>query len=163
MPVQDTARIPLRAQNGSIRAYALVDAVDSDWLNQWRWSFQGGYAYRTVRLDGGKRRSPIYMHRAILGLSAGDGFECDHKNRDRLDNRRENLRKVPKGVNIQNQMGRVRTSAHRGVAWDKQRCKWESYLSVRGKKVKLGRFASEIEAADTSRKARLVLMNYSLD
>lgn len=34
---QDTVRIPLRARDGSIRAYALVDAADAEWLSQWTW------------------------------------------------------------------------------------------------------------------------------
>jgi hypothetical protein len=32
------AEIPLRARDGSVKAWALIDAADAAWLNQWRWS-----------------------------------------------------------------------------------------------------------------------------
>jgi hypothetical protein len=31
------AEIPLRAADGSVRAYAIVDDADVDFLDQWRW------------------------------------------------------------------------------------------------------------------------------
>jgi surfactin synthase thioesterase subunit len=40
--------------------FALVDDEDFDWLNQWKWHYDKGYADRTV--DG----KHIYMHRAIM-------------------------------------------------------------------------------------------------
>lgn len=43
------ARIPLRDRHGEVRAFAIVDDADFEWLNQWRWHLDGeGYARRSV-------------------------------------------------------------------------------------------------------------------
>lgn len=68
---------------------AIVDDSDHEWLSQYSWSFaKVGYAAR-----GGKnlgRRFGCYMHRQIMNPTKG--FEVDHKNGNKLDNRRSNLR-----------------------------------------------------------------------
>ena len=43
-----------------------------------------------------------YLHREVLGLTPGDGLETDHRNGDRLDNRRSNLRVATRAQNAQN-------------------------------------------------------------
>src|SRR5688572_13204571 len=73
--------IPLRAQDGSIRAWAIVDASDADFASQWLWCLVEGYAARTVYPDDG--RYTVKLHRALLGLVPGDGLEGDHISRDK--------------------------------------------------------------------------------
>jgi hypothetical protein len=164
MPDQDTARIPLHARDGSVRAYAIVDITDAEWVNQWKWQrLSTGHAVRSSR-DTGQRRF-ILLHRELLGLPRiSDGREGDHINRDRLDNRRTNLRIVPKAGQQQNTRPQTgRTSAHRGVSWLKERNRWEAYVQINGKKRRLGRFVSETEAAEAARAARARLMPYATD
>jgi len=110
--LDDTVLIPLRRRDGSIRAYAIVDAVDAEWVNQWRWSLHAhGYAMSTQR---GRK---IPLHRALLGLSTGDGLEGDHINRNKLDYRRVNLRAITKKGNSQNVPSRAGSaSQYRGVS-----------------------------------------------
>ena len=37
--------IPLRARDGGVRAFAIVDAADADFVDQWRWRLNAnGYA-----------------------------------------------------------------------------------------------------------------------
>jgi hypothetical protein len=63
------------------------------------------------------------MHRQILGVSVGG--EIDHINRDRLDNRRGNLRKVTRRENCANRgLSRNNTSGHPGI-WG-QCGKWKA-------------------------------------
>lgn len=44
-------------------------------------------------------------------------------------------------------IGRERTSKFRGVCWDERQERWESRIIVNGKKVFIGRFDSELDAA----------------
>lgn len=153
--------IPLRARNGSIRAYAIVDAADADWVNRYRWALSGGYAFRTTQVDGRKRT--LWLHREILGLTSGDGLSGDHKNRDRLDNRRSNLRPIPRPSNSQNKGVRPGSSSrYRGVSWDASRRKWVAQVN-NGRHVYLGRFDDEIEAARAARQGRARLLPYAVD
>jgi hypothetical protein len=76
--------IPLRARNGNVRAYALVDPADYACLAEHRWHMTAnGYAARRVG------RQIVLMQRAILG--AGEGEQVVYRSEDKLDNRRGNL------------------------------------------------------------------------
>ena len=63
--------------------FALVDDGNFEFLNQWKWYFNGGYAVR-----GYPKR--ILMHRVIL--NSPNGMEIDHKNRNKLDNSKNHSR-----------------------------------------------------------------------
>lgn len=154
-----TASIPLRSRSGVAVAHALIDEVDAAWLSQWCWSLNaGGYARRGYKIDG--RHVVVAMHRAILGLVYGDGVEGDHINRNRLDNRRANLRAVPREGNMQNTpRHRDNSSPYRNVGWDKRRCKWIVQVSGRF----IGYYTDIEEAAAVAKSARLRLMPYATD
>lgn len=97
----------------TIRGWAIVDDVDFKWLNQWKWLYQG-YAVRYEY--GSQKRKTIFMHRMILGTPKG--LETDHINRNKLDNRRCNLRAVTKQENARNTTPRKnKTSKFKGVAF----------------------------------------------
>ena len=143
----ETRRIPLRRRDGTIVAYALVDAADYEWLNRWRWCLDSkGYAARGERRAGKQRH--IRMHRQILGLEHGDSRQGDHINLDRLDYRRENLRIAPRGAkdNQQNVPSQAGTSRYRGVTWNKECRKWQARVTLDGKNHYLGLFDDEVEA-----------------
>lgn len=74
----------------------LVDHLDLKDLLQHRWHLtEKGYAIAWIN---NKRTK---MHHFIMGKPK-TGLEVDHINRNRLDNRRQNLRFVPRGVNAHN-------------------------------------------------------------
>jgi hypothetical protein len=158
-----TVLVPLRARDGSVRANAIIDAADAARVNQWRWFLTANrYAARKAWVDG--RYKMVYLHRELLGLIHGDELETDHANRDTLDNRRANLRLATRSQNCQNVGSRGdATSTHRGVSWDKSRGKWLAQLEVNGRKVPLGRFIDEGEAAAAARDARARLMPRATD
>jgi hypothetical protein len=162
-------KIPLYGRKGIV-AWARVSRRDFDWLNENHWNLMAnGYAYRRGRNDEGRAESRrirecIFMHREILGLVKGDGLQVDHVNRDRLDNRRCNLRVVMprhQGHNIMRH-GNF-TSQFRGVAWDQKSGRWESYVHVRGRKFSAGRFDSEREAARAAQALRFELLSHAVD
>lgn len=157
-----TAKIPLRDRDGSVRAYTTIDAADADWAGRWAWCLSDGYAIRTAR-EGGRRKI-IRLHREILGLVPGDGLEGDHISKDRLDNRRSNLRIVTKRQNPQNQSNRHgSTSQYRGVSWSAAHLKWVARVSSGDKRIHLGYFTDEDEAGRAAQAARLRLLPYATD
>lgn len=95
--------IPLRARDGTVRAHAQVDDQDYQRLGSLRWSLHPlGYAVRRERRSerpGGGRRGLVYLHREVLNVGRGEKKSVDHKNRDGLDCRRENLRLLDQGLN----------------------------------------------------------------
>lgn len=105
------------------------------------------------------------MHRALLAEKLQGGlFVVDHINRNRLDNRRANLRVVPKHANSQNTVGRPDlTSRFRGVHFDRQTGRWRAEVRTAGRRFRIGRFDSEAEAAEAARAVRLRVMPYAVD
>lgn len=81
--------IPVRTRDG-YPAAALVDDADLHRLSRFRWTLvPSGYVARKQRHRGGRR--VFYLHREVVGATHGDMSRVEHINRDRLDNRRENL------------------------------------------------------------------------
>lgn len=155
------ARIPLRGREGRARAYALVDEADYADLSQFRWFLNsGGYARRTQYLGGGRKRD-VTMHRFIL--DAPQSLDVDHINRDRLDNRRTNLRLVPEAGTAQNRGSHGGGSRHRGVCWDRDRNKWRARAQFAGRRVHLGLYVSEKEAAAVASSWRALHMPYAVE
>ena len=123
-----------------------------------------GYAVRGQRTDG--RFETIALHRALLGLTPGDGWEGDHVDRIPLNCRRSNLRRLPrKGrPNTQNVPRYSSTgSAYRGVYWYPKYQRWLAKLQVSKKTHFLGYFDSAEEANEIVKAARLRLMPYAVD
>jgi hypothetical protein len=163
MQSDDTVRIPLRARDGSVRAYALIDAADANWANQWRWSLNGnGYARRGISVNGHQRK--IYLHCALMGVEYGDGRQVDHLDRNRLNCRRKNLRVESGPANSQNVSPRQNTSSkYRGVSWYSPTGKWRAYVGMGGRFISLGHFATEIEAHEAACEGRRILLPYAID
>ncbi len=96
------------------------------------------------------------MHRQIMGAKKGD--VVDHINHDTLDNRRDNLRICTTAQNAYNQKPTGVTSKHKGVCRGTNPNKpWQVRIRANGKRLFLGAFASEEEAAEAYREASLRL------
>lgn len=120
-----------------------VDNENFELLNQWKWSYDGNYAVRKKWIN--KKQIRFLLHRQIMGFPKG--LEIDHINRDKLDNRKSNLRIVTREQNVNN-MPKYSTnkSGYKGVSFDKNRKKWKSTISIKGKHYDLGRFESKEKA-----------------
>ena len=120
--------------------YAYVDAADFGWLNQWTWHLRGGYA---VRLEKGRL---IFMHREIM--RPPKGMIVDHKNRNKLDDTRDNLRVCTRQENMRNRGKRRGTSSRfKGVCYSKKHDKYFASVYDKREQLFLGLFTDEIEAA----------------
>lgn len=161
--------LPLRGTD----LVAVIDAADVELVLSQRasWKLNGrGYVVAQVphptgalRTDGIRvRRYSLGLHRLILGLEYGDPRLADHEDRNPLNNRRSNLRLATDALNAQNQTPQIgRSSIHRGVAWHKAARKWEAHGKLDGRKVYLGLFIDELDAAAASREWRQVNLPFS--
>lgn len=125
---------------------ALVDAQDVSLVAGYHWYLvNSGYAF--AQCGDGKR---IGMHRLILGLADDDGRVGDHINRDKLDNRRCNLRAVTYAENNRRRVGGKpvgASSQFRGVSWTVSKRRWRAAIKVDYRTKCLGYFRSEEDAA----------------
>ena len=124
----------------------LIDREDFDTINKFTW-FKGrrGYPIAHLKLEGKKLTRPV--HKVILS-DVGKDMNIDHINRDRMDNRRSNLRVCSHQENMFNQRKRnTNTSGYIGVAYHKAANKYESYINLDAKKHYLGLYDTAIEAA----------------
>ena len=135
--------------------FTIVDEADYEWLSQWKWYFSacgknnGGYAVRKEylgRYNGRDLCKTILMHRLIIG--APDDVETDHWDRNKLNNRRYNLRLATHAQNSSNKSKTLSktSSKYKGVTWYKPTQKWCAKI-YHGKTINLGYFLSEDEAA----------------
>lgn len=119
----------------------LVDDEDYDELRKHTWCVNGkGYAIRKKQVKG--KQQIIYMHRVVvLCQLTEDRKEVDHINRNRLDNRRCNLRAVTSQENKWNQSkARHNTSGYTGVSFYKNNRfkQWRASIKVNKKTVTIG-------------------------
>jgi len=120
----------------------LVDNDDYEKVKNYKW-------YKAVRGDIVMWQSGhiIKLHRVILGLSKTDP-RVDHKNRNPLDNRKENLRLCNARQNSANSlMSKTNTSGYKGVSWSKDHRKWVARIRDNGIYKCLGYFEHPLDAA----------------
>ena len=132
----------IRMKGGDV---ILVDEGVYVWARHFNWRINSGYAYC----------AGTWLHRVVL--SPNDSRVVDHKNRNKLDNRRRNLRLATYSENAANvplPESRRKTSKYRGVMlcerqnikWPPRR-PWRALLRMNKVKFHLGYFSTEIDAA----------------
>ena len=85
----------------------IVDYEDFEWLSQWKWHYNAGYAVRSG-VSKLKKNVPIRMHREIMKTPIG--MSTDHINHNGLDNQKRNLRICTQAENLRNRKGSRRGS-----------------------------------------------------
>jgi len=128
--------------------YTQVDDEDYVELSKHKWSAHGThphiYAVRVDTSNGG--RVNLRMHRVIT--SAQKGFVVDHKDHNGLNNTRDNLRVCKQGDNCKNvSVHKNATSKYLGVYFDKVHRKYRAQIQINRKKIYMGLFKVEIDAA----------------
>ena len=169
-------KLALHNRKGDIVAYTLVDLEDYQLLKQYRWRLgPNNSAARGKRTNG--KYCTFLIHRVIMGLDHDDPREVDHKNRNRLDNRRKNLRIVTRLQNAQNVphnktwRGQITSSRYRGVrhhsaahmAKRPNGRPWFVMHTLNGKNIKLGTYWTEEEANEAAIQWRKENMLYAID
>lgn len=119
------------------KTFAKVDRADIDLVANRSW-YLSTNGYAIANAESGVRGVPMLrMHRHILGASAV-GQIVDHANRDRLDNRRQNLRVTDATGNARNRT--AKRGIPKGVRRDGN--KWEARIGHQGLCMSLGRFST---------------------
>lgn len=138
------AKIPLYGKHGQGK-FALVDDEDYEEIDKHTWVVGShGYAQRGVYQEG--KTTIILLHRKIIGAQKGQ--IVDHINRDKLDNRRSNLRIANQAQNMRNcDVRKTNTSGYKGVHWHKQNQKWKVEITKDYKNIHIGTFDDLEEAA----------------
>jgi hypothetical protein len=129
--------------------FTIVEPRDFYWLNNFNWTITGNdehiYAVRNV-IKSGAKTTAVRLHREIM--NSPKGLLVDHRNGDTLDNRRTNLRVATHSQNCFNCRKRKNTSSRFiGVSFNKHKIMWAAYISFHRKRIWLGHFKTEIEAA----------------
>jgi hypothetical protein len=117
--------------------------ADSYWhINQ---SSTRTYIRGYIGNEGQKRQQ--YLHRHIMQV-IDPLVEVDHRNRDGLDNRRQNLRICDRGKNSYNAPARSNNrSGYKGVRWHQHNQMWEARIASSKVQRSLGYFRDVVEAA----------------
>lgn len=142
----DSINIPLSSRKYP-GMFAIVDADDFEWLNQFRWHPTKGHnTFYAASTDPETKRA-ILMHRIILGLEDPED-EGDHEDGNGLNNRRSNLRLATHAQNTRNTRRRYNaTNPYRGVYWHERGKKWLAKVGCLGINHHLGLFTDPKEAA----------------
>lgn len=126
--------------------FVKVDDDVYEWASKMSWSFtKDGYA-KAWHSQKGKH---VYLHQEIMM----DGrftkrFMVDHRNGDKTDYQRSNLRPC---TNSQNQMNSKKkigtTSLYKGVSWNSKLGKWKAVIRKERQDFFLGYFDNQRHAA----------------
>ena len=120
--------------------FAKVDDDMFDYLNQWKW-FYGcrGYAARHITTQ-----VCVYMHKVVCGISGKT--KVDHRDRDKLNNQKYNLRICSHQQNTSNRkINANNTTGYKGVSF--LRGKYQAQIAFMYKQIYLGLFDTPEKAA----------------
>lgn len=121
------------------RRVALIDRIDVARVAGRRWRLtRDGYVV------SGSGRELVWLHRVVARTPVGSF--TDHRNHNRLDNRRANLRVCSYRENNCNQRQRRSGSGYRGV-YRTPRGRFRAQIRVWGRLMQLGSYGSPEEAA----------------
>lgn len=122
-----------------------IDIDDYEKVKKYHWYINpGGYVCSNIN------KKTVFIHRYILNFN-GDFTkqQTDHINRDKLDNRKDNLRIVSVSENAHNRVTfKNNKSGYKGVSFDKRYGKWRCEISLNGKTKIIGYFDLKEDAID---------------
>lgn len=136
------ALIPLNRQG----KYAVVDTKDA-WVDKHAWHLSNK-GYPCSRINN----KIVLLHILLVGR-APEGYVNDHINRNKLDNRRKNLRVVTiQENNLNSNLSKNNKSGHNGVSWYKPYNKWVAYAHKDYKRHTIG-YYKDLEEAVKARES----------
>ncbi len=111
-----------------------ISDEDYCFLSQWSWQLDGGRASRKNGTGGS-----IKMHSVIAERMRLVGEEIDHKDRNALNNQRENLRTATHQQNLCNRsLQKNSTTGYKGVSPHRASRKFQAKIQNKGTTIFLG-------------------------
>ncbi len=140
------ANITIKQRNGQEHIVEFDDCR-TDLVNSKKWFFKKGYVYTTIKINN--KYHSIQMAYYLFGKPKA-GNVWDHKDRNGLNNKRENIREATKEQNAQNKYKTLKptTSKYKGVYYCKRAHRWIARIYLNKKSIHLGSFMSEEAARD---------------
>jgi|SRR3989304_10592370 len=123
---------------------ALIDDEDFDRINKFKWTAdKSKNTFYAIRRRFGKK---IYLHRVIINIEKGQII--DHIDGNGLNNQKSNLRICTQSENSMNKKKKTgNIGKFKGVHWNEERKKWKVEIKKKEKRIFLGRFDNQYEAA----------------
>ena len=116
-----------------------IDKEDYKKVKDLKWHLNNqSHAATTIK------NKKIKLHQLVLGKK--DGFEIDHINHDKLDNRKQNLRFATRSQNAMN-------TKSTGYYWHKRDKKWRPQIGINNRIIYLGYFDKEKDAIKARKEA----------
>jgi len=128
----------------------ICDEEDANKVGEFTWYIETqGYVVTNIPKDkNGGKRGRLKMHHLLLGKK--EGFELDHINGKKFDNRKQNLRYVVRSENRMNIPKFKSTSnPYKGVYAETRgkNIRWYAVIHKNKKRINIGRFDCPKEAA----------------
>lgn len=135
-------------KNHDVIAKALINIEDADKVSDLKWGLYAGYVKNSEQ--------SMFLHNFIMNFSPNKKTTIDHINRNRLDNRKENLRIVDYQINgINKGKQSNNTSGFPGVSWDNYHRKYQAHIKFNGRKKHLGYFNALEEAIECRKQGEI--------
>ncbi len=119
----------------------LLDKENEIFMNYCTWGIDTkGY------VRGNIKNKIVKLHRLVMNIK-DSSILIDHINRDKLDNRKENLRIADFKINAINRIFKPKTSMYKGVYFHRIQKVWCAMIKINGIQKHLGNFKNEVDAA----------------
>ena len=141
----DYAEMLLYDRNGEPISKTKIDLEYIDVLKQYKWHMLGQYVSSIIN------GTEMLLHRFLM--NPPDDMEVDHINRDKLDNRRSNLRVCTHQENDWNKLAGTRNKSGYSGVKENGKGKWLASIIINKKPKHLGTFNTYEEAVEARIKA----------